>query len=555
MRVLIASAVLAALLVHPARALETARELAASGAARLALARVEQLQPRDSGAPRWGDWEALRLNLLVRLKQNEAALDRVAALPAKLPAANLRQCLLEGARAAVAAGKGPEARGYAARLLWQNDATADEARAARLLIIESHVLEQQGNVAFRSMLRFEQDYRPLDRAVAERFVEALLDLGQDREAANWLSRLDEASPQRLRLQLRTALVTPEAAVAQARALTAKGGAAGYWQVIAEAAAMQKSGALRVESLEHVLQDDEGDARRARALAGQLWQGYLAEAQSAANRAGLLAGDDTTWLDFASRRLGTDPVQARTLFAYLSRHGAARDVRLGAQLQLVFSLSQGGLDRAALRLFDDDAAPTDGLDTQARYLLGNIAEARGSPAAAARFWDGIPTPPGIAPEEWRMRLAAAQWSARMPDAAIGSVRALAKTGKPLPAPALTRAVALAREMRDAGRPELAQETLQTLLPLAGRDQSRSVLQLLAEIAESVGEYARAADYYMRAALANSAGDAVAMQARLDAGINLARAGYKEDARAQFQWLMQNARDPAHREAARRELSRL
>ncbi len=555
MRELIASAVLALLLVHPAWALETARELAASGASRLALARVEQLQPRESGAPRWGEWEALRLNLLVRVKQNEEVLKRVAALPAKLPAADLRACLLEGARAAVAAGKGPEARGYAARLLWQLDATPAEARAARLLIIEGLVLEQQADAAFRSMLRFEQDYRPLDRTVAERFVEALLDLGQDRQAANWLSRLEETSPQRLRLQLRTGLVTPDAAVAQARARTAKGGAAGYWQVIAEAAAIQKSGALRVESLEHVLHDDESDARRLHALAGQLWQGYLAEAQAAANRGGLLAGDDTAWLDLASRRLGADPVQARALFAYLSRNGGARDVQLGAQLQLVFSLAQGGLDRAALRLFGDGANDADGLDPQARYLLGNIAETRGDPVAAARFWQGLATPPGVGAEEWQVRLAAVQWGARMPDAAVTTVRALAQAGKPLPPLAVTRAVALARDMRDAGRAELAEQTLAALLPLAGRGPSRGALQVLGEIAESGGQYARAADYYLRAALADGTGDALALQARLAAGVNLARAGYKEDARAQFQWLIQNAKDAASRDAARRELSRL
>jgi hypothetical protein len=555
MRLLIALAVLALLLVHPAQALETARELAASGAARLALARVEQLQPLDPAAARWGEWEALRLGLLVRLKQNEEVLKRAAALPAKLSPADLRQCLLEGARAAVAAGKGPEARDYAARVLWQLDATAAEARAARLLAIESHVLERQVDTAFRSMLRFEQDYRPLDPAAAERFVEALLDLKQDRQAVNWLARLDEASPQRLRLQLRAGLVTPEGAVAQARARTAKSGAAGYWRVIAETAAMQGSGAVRVESLEHVLHDDEGDARRVTALAGQLWQGYLAEAQSAANRGGLLAGDDASWLDLASRRLGSDPVQSRALFAYLSRNGGARDVRLGAQLQLVFSLSQGGLDRAALRLLGDGAGDAGELDPQARYLLGNIAETRGSPAAAAKFWQGLATPPGIATEEWQVRVAAVQWNAGMPDAARATVRALSQSGKPLTAPAVTRAVALAREMRDAGKPELAQETLAALLPLAGRGPSRGALQVLGEIAESGGRYAQAADYYLRSALADGAGDALALQARLAAGINLARAGYKEDARAQFQWLIQNSKDAASRDAARRELSRL
>jgi hypothetical protein len=227
----------------------------------------------------------------------------------------------------------------------------------------------------------------------------------------------------------------------------------------------------------------------------------------------------------------------------------------AQLQLVFSLSQGGLDRAALRLFGDGAADAGELDPQARYHLGNIAETRGSPVAAAKFWQGLATPPGVAAEEWQVRVAAVQWSAGMPDATRATVRALSKSGKPLPVPAVARAVALARDMRDAGRPELAQETLAALLPLAGRGPSRGALQVLAEIAESGGQYAQAADYYLRSALADGAGDALALQARLAAGINLARAGYKEDARAQFQWLIQNSKDAASRDAARRELSRL
>jgi hypothetical protein len=155
-----------------APALETARGLAASGAPHLALARVEQLQPREPAAPRWGEWEALRLALLVDLKRNDEALKRAAALPDNLPQPVLRLCLLAAARAAVAAGQGAQARAYTARLLWQLDPAAGEARAARLLVIESYLADAQGEAAFRAMLRYEQDFRPLERDTAERFVGA-----------------------------------------------------------------------------------------------------------------------------------------------------------------------------------------------------------------------------------------------------------------------------------------------------------------------------------------------------------------------------------------------
>ncbi len=47
----------------------------------------------------------------------------------------------------------------------------------------------------------------------------------------------------------------------------------------------------------------------------------------------------------------------------------------------------------------------------------------------------------------------------------------------------------------------------------------------------------------------------MEARLRAGVNLARAGYNADARSQFQWLLANSKQTAQRDLARRELKKL
>ena len=40
----------------------------------------------------------------------------------------------------------------------------------------------------------------------------------------------------------------------------------------------------------------------------------------------------------------------------------------------------------------------------------------------------------------------------------------------------------------------------------------------------------------------------------AALNLAQAGYREDARAQFQWLLKHATDPAQLEIVKRELAK-
>jgi hypothetical protein len=541
-----------------ASALEAARELAASGASRLALARAEQLQPGDSGAPRWAEWEALRMRLLVGLKLNDEALKRAAGLPGNLPQAALRQCLIAAARAALATGQGDAARAYAARLLWQLQATPEEARAARLLVIESYLAERQGDTAFRAMLRYQQDYRPLERGVAERFVEALLDLGMEREAVNWLASLDEGSPPKLMLRLKTGLATPDATVRQARALLAKANDPAYWRVIAEAARRQKNALLLAEAQERGLNSGNPGAQQAVAvLVRQLWQNYFSAAQEAANQNGLLAGDDLNWADLAARRLGTAPPLARGLYGYLARRGQAPATRHSAQLQLVFSLVSDGLDRAALRLFEESGLEIRAIDPHARYLLGTAAEVHDDPGTARRYWDGIPAPPHLSTEEWSLRLAAVQVRSGNADEGVAALKRALAGRQSLSPEIVRRGTALARELFDSGKADAAGEVFELMLPLAAGNDARGILFGLGRIQELAGRNPAAADYFLRSALLADAKapDALALQARFAAGINLARAGYKEDARAQFQWLLGNANDPTQREAARRELSRL
>ena len=558
MRTLIASAILAAACIQPAQALETARELAASGALGLALARVEQLQPRDPAAARWAEWEVLRMSLLVRLKFNDEALKHAAGLPGNMPQAALRQCLIDAARAAVATGRGEAARAFAARLLWQLEATPEEARTARLLVIESYLAEGQGDTAFRAMLRYQQDYRPLERGVAERFVEALLDLGMGEEAVNWLASLDEASPAKLMLRLKTGLATPEAIIAQVRALLPNANDPGYWRVIAEAARRQKNALLLAEAQERGLNSSDPGAPQAVAvLARQLWQDYSSAAQEAANQIGLLAGDDGNWVDLASRRLGTAPPLARALYGHLAQRAQAPATRHGAQLQLVFSLMSGGLERAALRLFQESEMEAGAIDPHARYLLGTAAEIHDDVATALRYWDGIPAPPGVGTEEWTLRLAAVQIRSGKAEEGIAALKRVLAGRSTLSPELVRRGAVLARELLDSGQPDAAGAVFDLMLPLAAGNDARAILFGLGRIQELAGRSPAAADYFLRSALLADAPvpDALALQARLAAGINLARAGYKEDARAQFQWLLGNAKDPAQREAARRELSKL
>ena len=162
-----------------------------------------------------------------------------------------------------------------------------------LLVIRSLARDRQADETYRSMLRFQQDYRPLDSPRRLFSVDDLLDLGLVKEAVNWMGLLDERGATRLRLRLRTGLIAPPEAAAQARAAIGRSEDPAWWRVLLEAAERQSAGALRIESLEHLLDLPDATAGDARGL----WDAYAAYARGAANTHHLLAGDEASWLDF------------------------------------------------------------------------------------------------------------------------------------------------------------------------------------------------------------------------------------------------------------------
>jgi hypothetical protein len=539
---------------------EATRRIARGGAVELALARVEANQPRDAAGPRWTDWEALRLALLNRLGRHDDALRRAAALPAQgLVPAPERTLRLEAARAAVAAGRGVDARGHLARLLWLLQPAAEDEREARLVVIDSYLADRAGEEALRAMLRFQLDHPPLDRAIAARFVEGLLRVGLDKEAVNWLALVDEQTPPGLLLRLRTGLVQPAAAVSLARTQLGRAPSADWWAVVLQAGALQKQPALQVEALEQMLQLARGSADRELAdRVEALWRAYAAAAQDHANQNQLLVGDDSGWFDRASRALGQSPAVARALFGALVRGARSAETQRSSQLQLAFSLEQSGLGATAVRLFDDAKRfPAGSLDPQARVVLGQAAHAAGMHATAARFWRGLAPPPGVTAEDWALRTATAFYRAADVDAGSKALQLLLDSRRALAPDLVARLLSLAGELLDVGRAAAGGELLARLLPQVESGQRREALGLLARSAEQQSDFRAAADHQLHAATLADVGavDAASVTLRMQAAGNLARAGLREDARAVYEWVLRNVRDATALDTARRELRRL
>jgi hypothetical protein len=406
------------------------------------------------------------------------------------------------------------------------------------------------------MLRFQQDFSPLRAEETERFVAALIAAGRATEAVTWLPQLDKHSPSAAMLRMRAGLLTPDAAAAQARALFAKGGGEPALDLLASAAIAQKNRAVEIEAQEHRLNLARVESRETLARqASGLWTLYGEVGQQAANQAQLLVGDESAWVDRALRVSVQQPQYARALLGHVAFGGRNEEARARAQSQLIASLRDAKLALTALRLFADPRRfPVAQLHPNVRFELGALAANQKQPAEAVRFWQGLAQPPGMSAAEWRLRYAAALLAAGMVDPGLEAAKS-ALSGQ-LPPELIGRWIAIATEALEGWQLNAAESLFAMVLPLAQGAERINVLLGLGKARELRGEFRAAAEAYFNAAALYAAPDAgEALRARESGAVNLAKAGLLDDARATYQWLAANAKDPAIRESAARALKNL
>jgi tetratricopeptide (TPR) repeat protein len=246
--------------------------------------------------------------------------------------------------------------------------------------------------------------------------------------------------------------------------------------------------------------------------------------------------------------------ARAFHAYLAQQGRSEDMRRNAQLSLVFSLSQAKLDYTALAVMRASGVPAAQLDPAARYLLGTIAAKRNEPALALELWQGLQTPANVRAEDWQLTLARTALDAGKTPVALEAVQRLLAPERPA-AESIKGAFDLANDMLALRKLAEARALYEALAAGGGESRRREALFGLGRVHDSTGEPQAAADAYLRSALLSTAPDTMAVQARLRAAVNLARAGLEDDARAQFRWVLKHAKDPSLVDSARRGLERL
>ncbi|MEN6630122.1 MAG: hypothetical protein ABFC42_10785, partial [Sulfuricella sp.] len=433
---------------------------------------------------------------------------------------------------------------YLSQLLWRSDLSDSQYRAARRMVVQSYLKERRTNDAYLVMLRYSQDFQPFMHDEAAVFTEGLLIVGAKTETATWLVQLSEGDMVKSLARLQSGLVTPEQAIAEARAalnpvsepvgkpiksktkkpsrivpqLPAKVvNPIACWTVIMHAAALREDVALLAEAREQLLNLGGTGSPLSDVAVGDLWQGYFVLALKYSNEAQLLRGDDAAWFALAEQLRDSAPAASRALFAHLAVHAREPALREGAQAGLAALLLNAGLERTAVKLFADDRyfPENKGLSPQASFALGQAAVQGKDYVRAARFWRGLTqTFDGMQPEQWQIQ--------RAQVLAFGGTHAD------------------------------AEEAVQ-ILPVADSAEQREIFLALGELAEDQGEAASAADDYLLAA--GQATDAMAQKARWQAARSLVRAGLREDAKRQYLLLLKTTRDAAQQAAIRRALARL
>lgn len=543
----------------PDPALADARRIAQAGAPRLALSRIERSQPRQSTAASWPEWEALRVELLAQMGDRDALIARVQALPADVPA-DLRQLAYgSAAQAALDSGQPRRAADFLRRQLWGGDGAAEPAqRPARRLVIEVYLTEGRSRDAYRAMLRFQQDFRPLSREESLAFVRGLAAGGLGKEALSFAAGLDAKHPAVVRAELGAGVTAPATALAAAWTALMRGEDPDALWLLLEAARRVPDRSAEVSALEGLLNRSPQDVTRARtADATELAEAYGRRGQELANAGQLLVGEDTAWLVAAEKRAAADPVGARSIWALLAKQARSEANRRLAAERLLGSLREGKLGLAAVRLFAAGsplALPPDALDAR-RTLAGMAAEARAW-GAAASYLEGVSPPAGTASADWALERGRVLLAAGRPDDAEAAVKGIGGPDVPLPPASVEKALRLGESLLAAGKPGGAEALLQAVLRSGDANPVREALFAMGRLRLAQAQAPEAADFFMRCALANGADatDPLSIAARAEAASALAAAGWRADADAQRRWLLKNIKDPGFRELLQREAGR-
>lgn len=342
----------------------------------LALSALPEVAPDN---PAWTEAENLRWRALAQLGKDAELLQRMARLPVdrQAPLAGLMAEL--GAPAALRQKQPKVALAMLAQGLWRGQPSALQLRAWRARVIESQLAANDARGAYTSWLRYQQDYRDAEKALAEKVIAGLVVAGLVPDALMLTARPDLSPALRSWVQLKAGVLEPAAAASGA----VKQPDFWFFVLQQEAAERLKAPGLAIAAEEALLARYDGPRLQALGVSsGRLWRDYIEYALLLANEAGLLQGQDADWLALAAQLQQDNPVGQRALLAYVAARGIAVEARDAAADGLLARWRELQLLRLA------PAAPDLQLSDKGRWGWGFAAYEQKQLERAGHWWSGI-----------------------------------------------------------------------------------------------------------------------------------------------------------------------
>ena len=296
------------------------RTLIRSNVLELAQRIMEQQGPALLPSGEWLNWERQLWALYQTTGNWQKLYDRVQGIPPAFPAAIRLEGEQQAIGALVALGDGARARRLLRRQLLSTSISERDKSALRRQVIESYLVDQLVAEANVSARLYQQDFRAQDKSWLLLAARIALQSGEPDEAVNLLAPVDEPEARLLRTyaRLKNNTLSPSQVIENGRQFrdqkAYKNMQRAVLAMMVNAAQISGPGVEQIDLLEQYLDTAVGhDELLNRAMprygVTDLVKAYSVVAVNQANRAGYLAGEENTWIDFA-RLIPTEQGQLR-----------------------------------------------------------------------------------------------------------------------------------------------------------------------------------------------------------------------------------------------------
>ena len=552
--------------------LDTLKRISAAGAPNLTLRMLDQAQPSiDEALYDWILWEQERLAILAQWGLWDRLLVRIEGLPVDIPKQFAQQAATYEARAYLELGQNRTAREVLRRQLWQVGAVESaEYQTWRQQIIESYLSDRRFEDARVAMLRFEQDFDAggLDWLLLRARV--LIESGRPAEAVRVLEKEEgwRAGASRLYARLRAGQMDQAEIWQRVKNRSAQEAVddeerATLW-ALGYFAARRMSPVDQVVALEMLFRNPrQSPLQLFQVPVDSLWQAYIDYAELVGNRAELLLGDDSRWLELADGASQATPVKARSLYAMLMLRSAdARSADLaGAGYMRSFAEIDAGERNLLDNLFNHSETFVSAARIPAgiRYQLVDLALQAADIEKATRLMSGLDSiPEGSSRFDWQLRRSRVLVLGGRYDEGDQVLRSLISEYKEPVPEATDRILQVLFDLQTVNLHEQAIAHFNQLLRLEiDPRQRREILYWIADSWRGMERHDLAALLYLQSAMlpGPETMDQWAQSARFNAAESLQQAGLVDDARRIYEDLLAVTEDIALRQVLDNKIQRL